>query len=572
MGLLSFLRSICTFEQQPAPARNAESQTQSQLPTEESILDSSIYFPLTSLPVDLFRIIKLFLTNEEYHLLLNTCKHPQLRSAKAQYIFYNLPGKESWRYYLNQSHFYERISSIIENKSKQLALTLSDVLTGPKPMIEDISLLCNLRSLTLRNVTIDCDLLGEIRFVKKLCLESFPSLVFVPKLDGNIEEVVIKEFPLLVDITNLAEFPKVTLVFCPMLQDITPIRDCPDLTIKSCGRLEDVSCLGSQKKLNLSYCHRINNEIRNLNSVRSLTIRECEGIRDLSVLSSVEDLNIHLNDVILPAISHSKKVTFFSTSFDFGSSSSTFHCESLVFERNYNYNYLHQLPKFSPSLREIRFLQCTVISFDPLPLQNLYKLELKNCSLSSVDALGHIPVLIIRFWWDKLDLKGLGKATQKHVILEGLSGATGFQALKYVKRVEIITCSQFTSISDLKYCEEIVIEDCKNFTHLSPIDLSANWRFIRIIDCLQFLSLDDLRRLPNFEVRGSKIRGITLLPKDEFKTLGELTLSEVGIPSKVFHRSPMTHSRCFIFSEKSSNTSKIKFIGEISLPLSKKTK
>ncbi len=513
--MLRLLWSICPFER-PVTRNSSADRSQSQLPHEEFIFVSRNEFPLTSLPIDLFRTIRQFLTNEEYHHLLNTCKHPQLRSAKAQYIFYNLPAKQSWCYYLNQGGFYERISSNLEKKSKQLALTLSDLPSRPNPTIQDISRLCNLRCLTLRNVTIDSTLLGEIRFVKKLCLENFPFLVFLPKLDGNIEEVVIKEFPLLVDITNLAGFPKVTLVFCPMLQDITPVRDCPDLTIKSCGRLENVSCLGSQKKLNLSYCHRINSQISNLNDVRSLIVRECEGIRDLSSLSSVEDLNINMKNAILPETSYSKKVTFFRTSLNSDSSSSIFHCESVVFERYFDYLVFSQFPKFSPSsLREVRCLHCPYIAstFDPLPLQNLYKLELESCSgFTSLSPLGNIPVLIIRNCWGKLNLEGLGKPTQKHVILDCLSQAAGFQALQYVKRVEIMNCYKFVSISDLKYCEDIVIEDCCHVTHHS-IDLSSNCRSIRIINCPEFLSTEELRHIPNLEVRGCKIHDLIIRQK-----------------------------------------------------------
>jgi hypothetical protein len=443
----------------------------------------SSHFPLLScLPVDIIRVLQLFLTVYDFSQILATSKS-YFSSVSYETVCYkfNLPltGKTM---NLKKKAIIQRLlsSHAIRDPYKQLEITMtlpsiyylrnhSNLLQGP-PCLSSLHKLTINGQNTLRSQGIRvCE--GSLRdptgFLLFYSLSSLLSIYFLELehlidltccygLKG-IKKVKISHCCHLIDVSHLKDALSVSLHCCDQLQDVSSLSVVPEVSLYHCSGIKDLSFFRNQRKFYLFNASLVIHDVSNFSKVHYLklyAILDC----DLSCLSSIYFLRIldfHKADQInLPFLS---KITLLKLEnvklFDWiPSLTEETKCEIVeigscdINDRNLrcfsgaraiklmNLPFIRDLsPLFnsipfssssssaaaaSSNVRKLILWNCDGIS-DLSMLGNLYYLKIINCDkVIDLHCLGKVKILEIFQCRDVDSLHGLGNGNSSIVLSE----------------------------------------------------------------------------------------------------------------------------------------------------------
>lgn len=466
-------------------------------PTNRVNSASSKAFDLINLPIDVFHIVKHFLTTREYRRLLNANKS-QYEKIKRYTVFYPLSVYFTKKYQ-NDETFRAKVNARLFSPSEQIGLYFAGGFYS-----EITGSLNDIYQVNLAKVTIAVDDVLIFRNIHSLQLDgegNSSTFTELPYME-NVHTLSLNGFVGLVDVSGLRDVVNVKLKGCRYLVDITPLKDCPHLHFEEFEQLQDISCLGSQKCLKLILCHAIS-EVNHLSSVKELVIQQCHLVRNINELGGVHDLTLHITAIhqLPPRLNNSRlKIN----------SHSVIQYESTFFDNIIDFTFIHYRDgRFPRSFSECPFQklkldQCNRIRTltDQVNLQQLHKLEISECmTFNDVSILGNIPILIISQCNALQSLEGLGKSGQKHVIISSCSLIQSFSPLINVPKVEIAACPGFISLQDLRNCQEIIIKLCGNLISIGIMSsaLPSTCKYLQIALCRGFTSTYGLEEVADLE-------------------------------------------------------------------------
>jgi hypothetical protein len=250
------------------------------------IIQQSI-FPnkMNHLPEVLFRLIHTFLSNDDYHYLLNTSKR-LFEDLKRKTIYFPLNVATSITY-LQDEDFQRLLLSKVENGWEQIGVHFSR------------------RRRDFAGKEIPPDLpIHQIAEVEKLPPEQWnnyksikffgKSQCFIPSIP-NVRELSLPSNDKFFDFTPCQSLSKLSISDrhrkrC-FVEDITPLSKIPHLTVGSLVNVTDFSMLYSQTYLKIFDCDGLT-DVTSFRFIRQLTLMECHNITDVSALNGVYDLTL----------------------------------------------------------------------------------------------------------------------------------------------------------------------------------------------------------------------------------------------------------------------------------------
>jgi hypothetical protein len=293
-------------------------------------------FPLLScLPVDIIRVLQLFLTVYDFSQILATSKS-YFSSISYETVCYKFTFPFTGETMnLKKKAIVQRLlsSHAIRDPYKQLEITMalpsiyylrnhSNLLQGP-PSLSSLHKLTINDQNTLRAQGIRvCE--GSLRdptgFLLFYSLSSFLSIYFL-ELDHlidltccyglkGIKKVKISHCCNLIDVSHLKDALSVSLHCCDQLQDVSSLAIVPEVSLYCCSGIKDLSFFRNQRKFYIFNASLVITDVSNFSKVhylKLLAILDC----DLSCLSSIYFLRIldfcDYDKVNLPFLS---KITF----------------------------------------------------------------------------------------------------------------------------------------------------------------------------------------------------------------------------------------------------------------------
>jgi hypothetical protein len=426
-------------------------------------LKFSSYFPLLScLPVDIVRVLQLFLSIYDFFQLLATSKSFFFSiSYETAFYKFNFPftGKTM---NLKKKGIIQRLlsSHAIQDPFKQLEITMTlpsiYYLRNHTNLLQGPPALCSLHKLTIigQNTlrsqgVLVCE--GSIRdptgFLLFYSLSSFLSIYFL-ELDHlidltccigceGIKKVKISHCCNLIDVRQLKDALSVSFHCCDQLKDVSSLSMIPDISLYHCPGIKDLSFFKVQQKFYFFNASRVIHDVSNFRNVRYLillAIFDC----DLSCLSSIYFLRIldfhnynKINLPFLPNVTFLKleNVKLFEWICSNGQETSyeTVEIESCDLNNNNLSSFsnanavkLMNLPtisnlsalfdpiRTSSNLKKLILWNCDGISNVSM-LANLYYLKIINCNVNyGIDCLGKVKILQIFQCSNVASLRGLG--------------------------------------------------------------------------------------------------------------------------------------------------------------------
>ncbi len=226
----------------------------------------------SKLPEAIIIYLKTFLSNDDYHYLVNSSKQ-DFADLKRRTVYFPL-NKEASAHYQNNEEFRSFLLSKVENGWKQIKIYHDSKIRG-----------------TFYDA-INPNNFSEFIMVDPLNEESKENPVF-PPLPTGVTTLRLENCPQIKDVTNLSRLSKLVLRNCEVLDDITPLKTVPDLSFQSCSNLSDVSMLSraNQSRICLIDCPKLSN-LSSLQGIRVVHIANCIEVVDVSVLHGVYDLSI----------------------------------------------------------------------------------------------------------------------------------------------------------------------------------------------------------------------------------------------------------------------------------------
>ena len=231
---------------------------------------------ITDLPVDIFRLISLFVSVNK---LTSTCR--DLFFGVKPQLYLSLNKTHSLKYYEDEA-FRALVHSRIENISLQLSLNLS--YCGG---ITDVSALCEVHTLDLSccsGIT-DVSALGRVH---TLDFSDCTRITDVSAL-GGVHTLNLTDCPGITDVSALGGVHTLDLSYCFCVSDVSALGGVHTLTLRGCYGITDVSALRRVSSLTLIGCNGIT-DVSALGGVHTLDLSGCRGITDVRALSGVHTL------------------------------------------------------------------------------------------------------------------------------------------------------------------------------------------------------------------------------------------------------------------------------------------
>lgn len=465
---------------------------------------------IITLPEEIIITIKSYLTNDDYHYLLNTSKRA-FAVVKRKTLYFALNIQKS-RSYLLDKDFQSLLLSLIVDGWKQIGLILSATCDIPKdlpihqidfqqkdvalshvdhierivgvsageglnalPKVKELSIsfgekfndvrkLCHLSKLEIINAPNLTDI-NVLKGIPDLALHTCGITDFSMLNAQKQHRLIIYVCPIS-DVSSFSGIRCVKIAFCSELQDVSPLRGVYDLTLAYCESIKDISGLGGHYSLEISNC---NHRLVGLESVfgipyltfegchipdssvfreaRSVRLQYCSGF-DVSYLQNVKEVKIFRCARLKNSVSLLKDIKEFSSN-----------------ENMTNINWRNQKLEILPSsfpfsdfsfVSNLQHLSLTGrYEFSSLInegkvsfFQQLQSLKIQNDNiLQRVNGLGNIPTLIISHCLRLVDISGLGG--NRRVRLQTCQEIEDVSSLATVPIVEIINCRYIKDCSSL---------------------------------------------------------------------------------------------------------------------------
>ncbi len=236
---------------------------------------------MNQFPEVIFTLIKLFLSFDDYHYLLNSSKQ-LFGDLKKKTIYFHLSVQRSSRY-IKDKDFQNLLLSKVENGWDQIGLRFEYAIAG-------------------REIPPDLPIHGIV-FVHDLPLEQWNNYkalkfhpqekqAFIPSI-SNVRELQFSYSRKLVDMNPLQSLSKLILnegKDCTVT-DISPLSKIPYLSIGCLVNIKDFSMFSSQRYLKIYNCQGLTN-VSSFRFIRQLKLMECHNLTDVSALNGVYDLTL----------------------------------------------------------------------------------------------------------------------------------------------------------------------------------------------------------------------------------------------------------------------------------------
>lgn len=231
------------------------------------------------LPEVIFRLMKTFLSNDDYHCLLNTSQQ-LFGDLKRKTIYFHLNVQWSIEY-IEYEVFQRLLLNKVENGWEQIGICLSHSLVKGEEIPADLPI--------HTIIGVDYLPLSQWNNYKSIKFRSQQSEI---PLIPNVRKLTLPFKAQQVDLTPLGSLSKLRFNanFC-LITDITPLSKIPDLTISGCFRLTDFSVLSSQRYLRIYNCSGLS-DASSFRSIHKLVLHECHNFSDVSALYGVYDLTL----------------------------------------------------------------------------------------------------------------------------------------------------------------------------------------------------------------------------------------------------------------------------------------
>ncbi len=488
---------------------------------------------IEGLPVAVFLIIRLFLFESEYCLLMN-CNLSTFQPIKYETVRYTLKGPERWRFIdsslieeRKESFFLNILNNCVQNKSKQITISLKNIsyemfqkfsylyqgiykiiidLEGNSfPSSFDGNLLNNIQHVYLKSIkgiqmivsglenviSLKCEGLVDLRSIQSNS-STLKELTVIPRNKWDSHQNTIIELP-------SQDIPKITLRMSS-LTSIQSLRKCEELIIEgslSTNFSQDTLELIKRMALDLKYL-----------KLSCLFPPQCN---DFSLLQNIPKLEV----IALAPYSFQSfyNNNHFDTSTPPQFSFPPFYGKSLSITRfdllQWNLSCQND-PTVFKNLRSLQLAFCSGLIDFPM-MSGLVDLSLTSCSkIQSIPALPQLETLKIN-------------------CCDRLMTISPIQS--HLKRIELIRCS---SLKDLSFIPEIttlqylLIDDCQEINDISmlgkvPQLLIKSCKNVTSLEGLNGISLKDDKR---------KIRLINLLGIKDYSPLHDIDyLSLVNMPN-----------------------------------------
>lgn len=223
---------------------------------------------LVNLPEVIFPLIQSYLTNDDYHFLLNTSKN-SFADLKKRSIYFVL-NEESTKQYLTDKTFQSVILSKVENGWKQII-----------PACDYWNFL------SIYNPTIPCDCSRFLPFIQ-LGFNEYRAVL--PDASNPSMLKIFKTIDLK-EIGDLVSHVKRLHVLSPHC-DLSQFKYIPDVTLSS-PQDDDFSIFSKdhQKRLSISFCNNLKN-VSSFQGIHTLRISNASNLEDISPLHGIYDLTI----------------------------------------------------------------------------------------------------------------------------------------------------------------------------------------------------------------------------------------------------------------------------------------
>ncbi len=226
---------------------------------------------ITTLPEEIIITIKSYLTNDDYHYLLNTSKR-YFVVVKRKTLYFALNIQKS-RSYLRDKDFQSLLLSLIEDGWKQIGLILRATCDIPKDL--------PIHRIQFQHVKVPLSHVDHIESIIQgvSALERINTLPKVKELSINFEGQ-------LNDVRNLSHLSKLEIINAPNLTDIEALKVIPDLIFHTCG-IKDFSMLNGQKQHRLVIYVCPISDVSSFSGIRYIRIAYCSELQDVSPLRGV---------------------------------------------------------------------------------------------------------------------------------------------------------------------------------------------------------------------------------------------------------------------------------------------
>ncbi len=238
---------------------------------------------LDLLPEVIFRLIKTFLSSDDYHYFLNSSKE-RFGELKKKSIFFSLNRRWSSQY-INNLDFQRVLLNKVDNGWNQIGVELSDNSTSieiPSDLpIHKIVAVSGILPVTLWNNyhSIVCPYESEASEIPPI---------------PNVREMKLFLARGSVDFNSFRHLKKLELSkkdSFTLPPDIASLRNIPDLTIEKFSNIEDFSMFSNQKILKILFCNLLTN-VDSFRYIHKLELYCCKNITDIHLLHGIYDLSI----------------------------------------------------------------------------------------------------------------------------------------------------------------------------------------------------------------------------------------------------------------------------------------
>lgn len=467
---------------------------------------------LTELADDLIEVVQTFLTNDDYHYLMNTSKE-YFDEIKKRTIYFSLHFETSLQYIRNTEGFQDLVLSKVVNGWKQIGVTLvgfsheitlsvpihkyvnlsdhpgifSNVkhiknLLGLKvtlPLSEEIGGSSNdldhleALEISLRGAVTDISLLQNIKnLTVEYCWNVKSFNMFNADRQKTLKLIGCRK---LTNVTNFRRIHCLSLHDCRNLKDISSLHGIHNLSVSACPQVKDISGLGDHKCLTISFCHYNLNgydsllhipcvtldrcDISNLSVLRyakKVTLKGCGELVDVSPIANARMVTVGscLLTVDLSPLRHVPELsyTFLSPpNPSLGSimTQAQLKNHTLMLTSN-NYDSLHDY-SFLKNVRHLTFSGYFLNKHleELAPhVTNLRSISFIGCPIFHLNGLGEIPILRVDRCQGVADVSALGR--NHSVFLRECSELRVVDSLATVPVVTIIACRSIKSFESLK--------------------------------------------------------------------------------------------------------------------------
>eukprot|EP01040_Poterioochromonas_malhamensis_P002100 gene2100-2239_t len=242
-------------------------------------------------PDPIYGIIQSFLSQNDYHYLMNSSKE-LFFEIKRLTIYFSLTAERSMCYLTNEA-FRNQIKSLVKSCREQVSLKLG---RGDDFLPTEVLLEHPVEKVDVRNVddrtfqhlakirTINC----WISTIKHpISFNEIKNILFVTWPSCLTQELTVSKLERLT-INNLINFH----------DDVSIFSNIPYLELNSCYNIKDFSSLGpKQKRLFLSGAKYLT-DVKSFATVKHLTLLDCQSVEDISLLKNVYHLEIMMCDQI----------------------------------------------------------------------------------------------------------------------------------------------------------------------------------------------------------------------------------------------------------------------------------